>query len=435
MMALQQDIEDLAAVGVVLAANVVELDVDMHEEEDREVEANFPAERTVWVRDWIGRREDHGWYHKLMVELEAEDHTEFKHMLRMEPGMFHEVVDRLRPRIQKMDTNYRRALSPGLKVAITLYFLASGVPYRTLAHGFRVPKNTIHYIVFEVCGAIYDDFGDNIKCPTTRAEWIEKSDEFARKWNWCHCLGAIDGKHIAIKKPPNSGSWYYNYKKFYSVILMAVVDARYKFMWVEVGCNGSASDAQIWNGSHFKDRLRDGTLDVPPPTTLPDDPDGTPVDWFLTGDDAFALRTSMMKPYSRRNLSHEERVFNYRLSRARRVTENAFGIISNRFQCLAKKLNHHPRTVRRITLACVSLHNHMRDRYPAIQRDIAEREDAEHNVIPGQWREGEVMVDMDQPLHGNQGTQAAIAQRDYLKDYYNNAGSVPWQDRMVDRHW
>jgi hypothetical protein len=434
-MAMARDIDDLAGVGIALAAHVVDLDIAVAEAEAQEEEEARPAARAVWVRPWIMRRGEFGWYEKLMAELEAEDQQAFTGMTRMDPAMFHEIVERLTPRIEKPDTNCRRALVPGLKVAITLYFLATGAPYRTLMHGFRVAHNTIHSVVKEVCLAIFEEYGDLIKCPTTQEEWLEKSQEFADRWNWFHCLGALDGKHIAIKKPPNSGSLYYNYKGFYSVILMALVDAKYRFLWVEMGANGAASDAQIYNASHLKEMLDDGTLGVPPATPLPLDDDGRDIDWFITGDEAFGIAMNMVKPYSRRGMTAEERIFNYRCSRARRVSENAFGILANRFQCLIKVLNHKPETVKTITLACLSLHNLMRERYPGVQNDMLDREDADNNVIPGQWRQGAQMVGAAAEPNLVRGTVHAQEQRDYLKDYYNSpAGSVPWQERMVLFH-
>ncbi len=61
-----------------------------------------------------------------------------------------------------------------------------------------------------------------------------------------HAIGAIDGKHVPIKCPKKSGSLFYNYNGFYSIILLALEDGDYKFLWLDVGQNGSSSDAQIF---------------------------------------------------------------------------------------------------------------------------------------------------------------------------------------------
>ncbi len=87
---------------------------------NRRVQRIRRQRRTVWVRPWLERRVQLGQYSRLMDELRVEDVRSFRNFLRMEPAMFQEVVDRLIPRITKVDTFCRKALAPGLKLAITL---------------------------------------------------------------------------------------------------------------------------------------------------------------------------------------------------------------------------------------------------------------------------------------------------------------------------
>ena len=61
-----------------------------------------------------------------------------------------------------------------------------------------------------------------------------------------HMNTAIVGKHVRIQAPPQSGSQYCYYKGYYSIIMLAVVDANYKFMYVDVGSYGADSDAGIF---------------------------------------------------------------------------------------------------------------------------------------------------------------------------------------------
>ena len=155
-------------------------------------------------------------------------------------------------------------------------------------------------------------------------------------------------------------------------MLFALVDADYKFIWADLDGTGSVSDAQIYNGSELKELAESGSLGLPFPDPLPH-ADYQDVPYFFVGDDAFALRETMMKPYSKRNLNDDERIFNYRLSRARRVVENAFGILANCFQVLFTTMRHKPSTVKVIVKPCIVLHNLMRIRYPSIQNEMIDR--------------------------------------------------------------
>lgn len=132
---------------------------------------------------------------------------------------------------------------------------------------------------------------------------------------------------------------------------MALVDASYKVIWVEA--NGACSDAQIFNNSKLKEKIEDGTLDIPQPENLLGD--DRPMPYFLIGDEAFALRTTMMKPYSSYNMDHDQRVYNYRCSRARRVVENAFSVLASG-QLLPMPPHHPPPAATHDREDCAGLH-------------------------------------------------------------------------------
>ena len=82
--------------------------------------------------------------------------------------------------------------------------------------------------------------------------------------NFPNCNGAIDGKHIKINYPTPSGSLYYNYKKYYSIVLLAVVDAYYRFIFLDIGSYGKASDYAIYTNSSLYWALQNKTLNIPP---------------------------------------------------------------------------------------------------------------------------------------------------------------------------
>ena len=176
-------------------------------------------QRLCWVRDWLshGDRLRHSHYYNLMESLRLRDPERFKNFTRLEPALFDELLDRIRHRITKHNTNYRDAIEPGLKLAVTLRHLATGNSYVDLGYSFRFGDNSISLFVPEVCQAVIDEFLDEVvPVPTTKGEWKAISEEFQRRWNVPHACGALDGKHIAIiKKPPHSGSEYHNYKVFF----------------------------------------------------------------------------------------------------------------------------------------------------------------------------------------------------------------------------
>ena len=118
-----------------------------------------------------------------------------------------------------------------------------------------------------------------------------------------NCLGAVDGKHVAMKKPSKAGSNDYNYKGFHSIVRMAIVDAGYKFMHVDVGAEGGASDEGTWNNCTLQEAFEDNRAGLPEPVPLPND--DKPVPYNFVADDAFALRTWLMKPFSHRSQIHK----------------------------------------------------------------------------------------------------------------------------------
>ena len=88
-----------------------------------------------------------------MNELWIEDPQAFFNFFRMEPAGFDELVQRVNPRITKTDTHMRKALFPGLKIALTVRYLASGEKYPSLMYSFRAARNTICLRIPKVCEA------------------------------------------------------------------------------------------------------------------------------------------------------------------------------------------------------------------------------------------------------------------------------------------
>ena len=312
-----------------------------------------------------------------------------------------------------------------------LRHLATGDRYPTLQYDFRCGYSTVVRAVQEVCQAIIQELKDEVMTlPRTKEDWKTIAKQFQDRWNVPHALCALDGKHIAIRKPPNSGSAYYNYKGFFSVVLLALVDANYRFIWIDTGEEGHQSDEQLFGASDLKECIEDGTINFPDSDPLPNDDRDTP--YFILGDDAFSLRTLLMKPYGRRGLDNGMLVANYRISRGRRVVENAFGILANRFRCFIGTLEQGPDVARLLVETGVILHNLLRIRFPTIGNADIDREDDNHNIIPGAWRANQQIEEIPQALAPNRDNREGKIMRDYLKAYFNSeSGSVSWQERLA----
>ncbi|XP_046572623.1 uncharacterized protein LOC124280671 [Haliotis rubra] len=234
----------------------------------------------------------------------------------MPPAMFDELLNSLSPRLTWKDTNFRLALHPCL-LAVSSYHKTPSL-WRQAPLPLRVSRHPKAIFLLKVCQAIVDHYKDTvIACPVTQGDWKIISLEFELRRNLAHAVAALDGKHIAIRKPHGSGSLYHNYKGFFSIVLLALVDANYRFLWVDVGGLGHMSDAQIFNAAESKECKENDNICLPKPEPLPNSDLDMP--YFILADDAFALR--QMKPYSRRGLSEAELIANYRISSARRVVD------------------------------------------------------------------------------------------------------------------
>ncbi len=144
-----------------------------------------------------------------MRELADEDPLLYQNFIRITETMFNEIVERVRPYIEKKTMFWRKPLNPGLRVAITLRFFAMGNSYKNLGYAFRVAPNTISLVVPETCSAIVAAFGDEfLQMPDSVEGWKEIAYRFQERWNFPHTLGAIDGKQIRIRNPEFSCSHY-----------------------------------------------------------------------------------------------------------------------------------------------------------------------------------------------------------------------------------
>ncbi|XP_025997085.1 protein ALP1-like isoform X2 [Solenopsis invicta] len=352
----------------------------------------------------------------------------------MSPVQFDELLAMIEPIVTKVHLT-REPLHPGLRLSLTLRYLASGDSMASLHYLYRVGKSTVPKIIAETTEALWQTLQPQVLPPPTLQTWIKIAENFENKWHFPNCVGAIDGKHVTAQCFKNTGSAFYNYKGTFSTVLMGVSDADLRFVYVSIGSAGRESDGGIFQNLDFGRCIETGTLPLPPPKTLPGTNICLPV--VFVGDAAFPLLKNLLRPYSGTNLSPEKIIFNYRLSTARRLIENAFGVMSARWRIFRRSIVASLSTVDNIVKSCVVLHNWLRNAelnvLPAQRRYVpvgfVDVEDRYGNVEPGQWRN-------EEPSGALRGfasntsrncTNDAKRIREMYTDYFMKEGQVPWQ--------
>ena len=382
------------------------------------------------TRSWIKRRSEKGYFNNIVSELMIEDTAAYREMMRMSYEDFTTILTAIAPNItpQQVKRGGHKVIAPAERLTLTIRFLATGETYRSLCFQFRISVSAISYIVRQVCKAIYEHLGpDYLKVPETSEEWLDIAARFEEKWNYPNCLGVIDGKHIVMQPPPNAGSHYYNYKNTNSIVLMAVAGPDYECIYADVGTNGRVSDGGVWNKCGLSQGIDDGTTSLPPLKCLPFG--ATEVPHVFVGDDAFALK----KPYPQNGLSVDKRIYNYRHSRARRLSENLFGIMANRWRVFRSIILLPPDTIQSLVMATLVLHNYLRkssSRTTYCPTELLDSEDGNGNVIHGRWRQDsttESFLPLVVPSTGHNASNEAKLVREIFKEYFFNEGAVDWQ--------
>nr|CAI5837492.1 unnamed protein product [Callosobruchus analis] len=340
----------------------------------------------------------------------------------MDEETYLKLLSMVTPFIKKQDTVMRQAIPPHERLTATLRFLATGRSYEDLKYTTIISPQALGVIIPETCDAIYKVLlKDYFKFPQSEEEWKNIAKRFEERWNFPHCLGAIDGKHIDIIPPSGSGSYFYNYKGRHSMVLLAVVDARYQFIMCDFGVNGRISDGGVLQNTTFYEKLQNKQLHIPSA-------------YVFVADDAFALRIDTMKPFRQADLNSKERkIYNYRVSRARRIVENAFGILASRFRIYKTQINIEPKSIEAVVMASCALHNFLMslssNSYTSVE--CFDHENIEDGTImPGLSAHDSSMEPLYRRNSGNNSTSAKNVREQFVH-YFNNEGTVPWQDNFI----
>ena len=266
-------------------------------------------------------------------------------------------MNRIEPFIVR-ETVTEEPIPAELRLALCLYRLGRGDYLYTIAEMAGLGVSTVCSIVHEVCQVLVDQLWNesvSSHMPKTREDFKKKMLDMEEFWQFPCCWAAVDGCHIPLKCPPGgleACKEYHNFKNFYSVVLMGMVDSHYRFVWGSCGYPGNSHDAVIFRSTDLWSSIQDGFIPLIGKTV-----GDVTVPPLIVGDSAFPLRTWLMKPFTNAVLTPQQHYFNYRLSRARMVTEGAYGQLKGRWRVLLWKSESNRDHVRTATLACMVLHN------------------------------------------------------------------------------
>jgi len=169
---------------------------------------------------------------------------------------FNYILEQVQEALTKK-TLVEEPISPGFRLAITLYKLARGDYVYTIGEMCGLAKCTISVIVSETCTEIINSLWDDAVrklFPKNEEDFTNVMAKFGEEWQFPYAYAAVDGSHLPIKCPKGgaqSKKQYFNFKGFYSVVLMALVDAEYRFIWASVGAPGNTHDSTLFQSTEL----------------------------------------------------------------------------------------------------------------------------------------------------------------------------------------
>ncbi|XP_065649991.1 uncharacterized protein LOC136078323 [Hydra vulgaris] len=240
------------------------------------------------------------------------------------------------------------------RIAVALHYLASCKKYRVVPSFFGIGKSTANLIVHEFINAVNDVLLPKyVKFPLSEENLNKCSRDFKTILGFPECVGAVDGCHILISAPKDQAISYCYYKRCYSIVLFAVVDCRYRFIYTSVRSPVRNNDSYILQNSSLKAILESNLFDK-----FCKELSGSLVPLCLIGDSTFPLMRYLLKPYPQNlELSEVQKNYNKIFCGATRVVEDAFGRVKTRFRVICKRMECDINFATRIANACVTLHN------------------------------------------------------------------------------
>lgn len=303
---------------------------------------------------------------------------EFKANFAMAPDFYEWIFTQIESDLLPKKISRNDVITPRISFALFMQYVCSGASANYVHSDYRVSKRSFYRFIKSVSTAIRKNLSQRAFPVLQHQDWLNNANDFMRYCCLPNCVGAMDGKHVAIRKPNNSGSTYFNYLKYFSIVLFAVCDARKRFIYVHAGSMGSMHDSYIFRYSSLGQSIQHNQINLPADQPI----GGVPCPLFFIVDDAFSLHHRLVKAFSTNHaLSPEQRVFNAKITSARKVIEDAFGILSSRFRIFHSVQQSTPGTTKDIVIACCIIHNLL------IDQNIHQHVGPRYTGIPVNWRD------------------------------------------------
>ncbi|KAL4121970.1 hypothetical protein QTP88_014385 [Uroleucon formosanum] len=293
---------------------------------------------------------------------------------------------------------------------------------RSISYYFLRGETTVRNIIETTSKALWEILQPLYMPIPDQIIWKTIADRYNQLWNLPNCVDSIDGKHIRIKAPVNSGSSFFNYKGYFSIVLMATADADGKFITIDVGEYGRNSDGRVFKECTFGQLLLKNKLNLPKNSCLPHEENDPAFPYYFVADEAFPLLNNVMRPYPRRSLTNIKRIFNYR---GRKSVECAFGMMASKFKILERSINFKTERIETVIKAVCVLHNFIRvyDGKYSIPREI-QQEDVD--ILLYEDIEGNLENNRTRPSYSAMEIRERLCQY-FVKPY----AALPWQNKYT----
>ena len=306
-----------------------------------------PREQGFWEKDVCLL-----WRNMGKIYPDWEENCYLQHF-RMSKDTFWYLCQTFGKHFRKETTQLRRPLVPAKRMAILLHWLAQASSFSELAAMYAIGKSTVAVVVHEGITILRERLVPEVILFPTGQELDRVMIDFEALCGLPCCGGALDGTFMPMKKPSEFGDTYFCYKKFIAIIVLACVDARGIFTYVNAGRPGSVGDSYAYRNSIMHQKIASGEWLAHPTRSIA----GVNIKPFLVADSAFPLSASCMKCYDVGQPAYR-RSFNYSLIRTRRVVEQAFGRLKGRWKIMDGKCTiKDPVFVRHVAVVCCALHN------------------------------------------------------------------------------